>query len=301
VSDLDAAVAFYRDGLGLDVQGAPANADANPALRNMFGLPDASLRWLIGRPGGMRTGVEIVEIKKASGKALERRYQDIGAFSLIAIVRDLDATFARLKQLGAPVVTRGGAPVTVGTAKAKAVIVKDPDGHFLELFQPDPLPPSTATPAPNVVEVRVRLSVGDLEKETKLYTDALGMAVRQPGKFEKTPAVLDMMGLPKDAEYRASMFTVPTTGLVFELIDFKGVDRRMVKSNLQDPGSTRIQLQVRDVDAAVAAVKAAGGSVQSTGGAPVELPARGGTIKTAIVRDPDNLFLVLLQAAPPAK
>jgi hypothetical protein len=34
----------------------------------------------------MRTGVEIVEIKKASGKSLERRYQDIGAFSLIAIV-----------------------------------------------------------------------------------------------------------------------------------------------------------------------------------------------------------------------
>src|SRR5690349_20318105 len=66
VADLDAAVAFYRDGLGLDVQGAPGNADANPALRNMFGLPDAQLRWLIGRPGGMRTGVEMVEISKAN-------------------------------------------------------------------------------------------------------------------------------------------------------------------------------------------------------------------------------------------
>ena len=69
VGDLDTAVAFYRDGLGLDVQGAPANADANPALRNMFGLPDAQLRWLIGRPGGMRTGVEIVEISKARRQA----------------------------------------------------------------------------------------------------------------------------------------------------------------------------------------------------------------------------------------
>jgi hypothetical protein len=126
------------------------------------------------------------------------------------------------------------------------------------------------------------------------------MAVRAPGKFDGNPAVLDMMGLPAGAQFRASMFTVPTTGLVFELIDFKGVDRRVVTSNLQDPGSTRIQLQVRDVDAAVAAVKAGGGSVQSTGGVPVELPARGGTIKTAIVRDPDNLFLVFLQAAAPA-
>src|SRR5678815_3975592 len=58
VADLDAAVAFYRDGLGPDGQGTPANADANPALRSMFGLPDAQLRWQIGRPGGMRTGVE---------------------------------------------------------------------------------------------------------------------------------------------------------------------------------------------------------------------------------------------------
>jgi hypothetical protein len=41
VADLDKAIAFYRDGLGLDVAGTPNNADANPALRNMFGLPDA--------------------------------------------------------------------------------------------------------------------------------------------------------------------------------------------------------------------------------------------------------------------
>jgi catechol 2,3-dioxygenase-like lactoylglutathione lyase family enzyme len=302
VADLDKALAFYRDGLGLDVQGAPANADANAPLRNMFGLPDAQLRWSIARPAGMRTGVEIVEISKAGGRLVDRRLQDGGGFMLIVLVRDIDAVFARLKQLGAPVVTKGGAPIAVPRgSRARAVIVKDPDGHFVEIYQPDPLPAATTTPAPNVIEVRVRLAVEDVDKATRLYTDALGMAVRAPGKFDSNPAVLDMMGLPAGAQFRASMFTVPSTGLVFELIDFKGVDRRMVKSNLQDPGSSRIQLQVRDVDAAVAAVKAAGGTVQSSGGAPVELPARGGTIKTAIVRDPDNLFLVLLQAAAPPR
>ena len=55
VGNLDQAVAFYRDGLGLDVQGPPSNADANPALRDMFGLPDAQLRWHIGRPPAMRS------------------------------------------------------------------------------------------------------------------------------------------------------------------------------------------------------------------------------------------------------
>jgi lactoylglutathione lyase len=302
VADLDKAVAFYRDGLGLEVQGAPANAEANAPLRNMFGLPDAQLRWSIGRPAGMRTGVEIVEISKAGGRPAERRLQDSGSFSLIVLVRDLDAVFGRLTQLGTPVVTKGGKPIAVPSgSRARAVIVKDPDGHFVELYQPDPLPAATATPAPNVIEVRVRLAVNDVDQATRLYVDQLGMATRTPGKFEGNPAVLDMMGLPSGAQYRASMFTVPTTGLVFELIDFKGVDRRMVKSNLQDPGSTRIQLQVRDVDAVIAAVKAAGGSVQSTGGTTVDLPARGGSIKVAIVRDPDNLFLVLLQTAAPPR
>jgi hypothetical protein len=47
-------------------------------------------------------------------------------------------------------------------------------------------------------------------------------------------------------------------------------------------------------------LKAAGGTVISTGGATVDLPGRGGTVtKTAIVRDPNNLFLVLIQTAPP--
>src|SRR5215510_3655017 len=113
VSDLDKAIAFYRDGIGLDVQGTPANAEQNAPLRNMFGLPDAQLRWMVGRPAGMRTGVEIVEIKNAEGKPLERRMQDPGAFTLILIVRELDPIVARLKAMGAPVVTTGGVPVDV--------------------------------------------------------------------------------------------------------------------------------------------------------------------------------------------
>ncbi|MEP7306788.1 MAG: VOC family protein [Acidobacteriota bacterium] len=302
VSDLDKAIAFYRDGLGLDVQGAPANADANPALRNMFGLPDAQLRWLIGRPAGMRTGVEIVEIKKAEGQLIPRRIQDSGAFTLIVLVRDLEAAFGRLKQLGTPVVTKGGAPIAVpaGAPRSRAVVVKDPDGHFVELFQPDPIPATTAPATSNVIEVRVRLTVNDVDQASRLYRDALGLQVRAPGEFRKEQAVLDMLGLA-GGEYRAAMFTVPTTGLTFELIDFKGLDRRAVRGRIQDPGSTRMQLQVKDVDAAIAAIKQAGGVVVSTGGTTVELPGRGSaTTKVAIVRDPDNLFLVLLQAAAPA-
>lgn len=299
VSDLDKAVAFYRDGLGLDVQGPPANADANPALRHMFGLPDAQLRWSIGRPPAMRTGVEIVEVTKAEGKPVERRVQDSGAFTLILFVRDLDGTLTRLKQLGAPVVTLGGAPVTAGASKVRAVVVKDPDGHFVQLLQQDQGPERQAQATANVTGVRVRLTVNNVDQAMRLYRDVLGLTAQPVTSFQDDKGMLGMLGLAS-GRYRVGMLEVPTTGLGIELMDFTGVDRRAVRGNIQDPGSTRIQLQVRDVEAAIAALKQAGGTVVSTGGAMVELPGRGGaTTKVAIVRDPDNLFMVLLQAAAP--
>ena len=140
MSDLDKAIAFYRDGLGLDVQGPPSNADANPALRNMFGLPDAQLRWSIGRAPGIRGGVEIVEIKKAGEQADRAANSGFRCVYSAGPRPKSDDVFARIKQAGAPVVTTGGAPVTVslGAGKARVVVVKDPDGHFVEIVQPDP-------------------------------------------------------------------------------------------------------------------------------------------------------------------
>ena len=298
VTDLDHAIAFYRDGLGLDVSGTPANADANPALRNMFGLPDARIRWSIARPPAMRSGVEIVEIRKADTSPAERRIQDGGAFTFIVLVRDIDAAFARIKPLGAPIVTAGGAPVVVGAGKTRAVIVKDPDGHFVELAQLDPLPQTTAPESANVIGVRVRLTVDDAQA-LHLYRDVLGLQEGEHGSFNRNDAVMAMFGM-KGGQYRLSSVQVPGTGLRIEFIDFKGVDRRRVRARIEDAGSTRLQLQVRDVDAAIGALRGAGGMVVSTGGTAVDLPGRGGaTTKVAIVRDPNNLFLVLLQAAPP--
>jgi predicted enzyme related to lactoylglutathione lyase len=296
VSDLDKAIAFYRDGLGLDVQGAPANAEQNAPLRNMFGLPDAQLRWTVARPASMRTGVEIVEIKKAEGKPAERRVQDPGAFTLIVLVRDVEAAFTRIKQVAAPIVTAGGRPLAVG--RAKAFVAKDPDGHFVEVAQLNPLPETTAPETANVIGVRVRVTVDDAGQSMRQY-QGLGLNGTMNVIFEKNDALMRLFGLKEDAQYRLAAMDVPTSGLKLEFIEFKGVDRKTVRANLQDPGSTRMQLQVRDVDATIDAVKAAGGSVVSTGGSTVELPGRGGaTTKVAIVRDPNNLFLVLIQAAP---
>jgi hypothetical protein len=85
---------------------------------------------------------------------------------------------------------------------------------------------------------------------------------------------------------------------MYYFVDFKGTQRRSVQGRIQDFGSTRVQLRVRDLDAAIAAFERFGGEVISTGGRPLALPAGNSTLRVAIVRDPNNLFVVLIEAPP---
>jgi catechol 2,3-dioxygenase-like lactoylglutathione lyase family enzyme len=294
VRDLDAAIAFYRDGLGLEVQGPPGDAASNPALRAMFGLPDARIRWAIARTPAMTGGVEMVEISNAGGRALERRLQDPGANCLVVTVRDLDATLERLRALRAPLVSIGGEPVTIGQG-TRIIVVRDPDGHLVELSQPATLP-SDAPPGVNVVGVRLRLAVADAVAAAGFYRDELGFVPRAPlGDYGSNDAVLRALGLTR-GRYRVAQQNVPGSGLQYDFVDFDNVDRRTVAGRIQDFGSSRVQLRVRDLDAAIAAFRRFGGEVISTGGGPVALPAGNATLRVAVVRDPNNLFVVLIES-----
>jgi catechol 2,3-dioxygenase-like lactoylglutathione lyase family enzyme len=298
VTDLDKATAFYREGLGFAVSGPPSDASSNAPLRNMFGLPDAQLRWVVARPAGMRGGVEIVEPKKVASRTVARNVQDPGAVTLVLPVRDADSMVSRLSRLGAVVVSTGGAAsdLTLGGTPARAALLRSPDGHFLQLVQRTGAAAAAGEPALDVTEVRVRLTVDNIERTLRLYRDQLGLQQQTAGTFTGTPAVLQMLGL-RAGMFRQAITQVPTSGLFLQFIEFNGVDRKNVRGDIQDPGSTRIQLQVRDLDAAMKAVVSAGGRVVSSGEMPVTLPAgRGAPIRAAIVRDPDNLFLVLIEA-----
>jgi catechol 2,3-dioxygenase-like lactoylglutathione lyase family enzyme len=297
VADLDRAVAFYRDGLGFEVQGAPGDAGENPALRAMFGLPDAQIRWTIARAPGIAGGVEIVAIAGAGGEPLARRMQDSGAFTLLVLVRDLESVRARLEALGTPIVSSGGVPalVPMGAGQARLLMVRDPDGHFVEIVQPPEMPATQAPPDANIVEVRVRLTVADVAQSLRLYQDALGLELVSRSELIDNATVAGALGVP-GAQFRFGILRVPSSGLLFEVIDFAGLDRRTVRGRIQDPGSTRIQMRVRDLDAAIAAFARFGGTVVSTGGKPLELPAGERKLDVAIVQEPDNLFVVLIES-----
>jgi len=297
VSDLDKAIDFYGNLLGLTVPPAqtpgPRPFSTDPAIRNMFGILSAQLRWVVARVPGPNLGVEMVEAKDIDRKPSNPRPQDPGSMTLVLIVRDIDKAFAPLKSAGVPVVTPGGAPVTFGANKARGVIVRDPDGHFVELLQPSPLPETTAPPESNILDARVRITVADTDKTMKLYRDQFEFQP-QLGSFGTIP-LLDLMGL-KDAQVRLTTAQVPGSALRMEFVEIKGVDRSPIRPRIQDPGATRLQIRVKDLDATIGKLKTSGSTVVSAGGVPATLQ---GGIRAAIMPDPDGLYFVLIQAAPP--
>ena len=297
VQDLERAIEFYGNLLGLTVPAAaapgPRPFSTDPAIRNMFGIPGSRLRWVTARVPVVGLGIEMVEAKDIERTPVRPRPQDPGSMTLILIVRDIDKAFAPLKRAGVPVVTPGGEPIAFGRDnQARGVIVTDPDGHFVELLQPSPIPETTAPPEANIIDARVRVTVADTDRAASVYRDVLQMQP-QIGSFGTIP-LLDLMGL-KGAQLRLTTMQVPGSALRLEFIELKGVARTPVRPRIQDPGATRLQIRVKDIESTIGKLKTAGSTVISTGGAPITLP---GGVRAAIMPDPDGLYFVLIQAAP---
>jgi predicted enzyme related to lactoylglutathione lyase len=146
-----------------------------------------------------------------------------------------------------------------------------------------------------VIGIRLRITVKDYEKAATYYRQTLGIDVK-PGAFTKDESVMAMMGFPSTAQYRVGTSTLPGSALVLELIEFKDAgEAKAVSSRVQDAGSYRLQLNVRDIDETLTALKQAGSRVISTGGLPVRMTFGANPWRLAVVQDPNNLFLVVQQ------
>ena len=257
VTDLDKAIEFYGTLLGLTVPPSqtpgPRAYSTDQAVHRMFGVADARLRYVTARIPGAAFGVEMVEVNAPGRQAARPRPQDPGGTTLVLIVRDIGAAFAPLKRAGVPVVTTGGEPLALGAgSRARGVIVADPDGHFVELLQPNPIPETTAPADSNIVGARVRLTVADTEQTMKVYRDLLQIPP-QIGTAGPSP-LLDLMGL-KGARLRLTTAQVPGSPLHLEWIEVTGASGTPIRPRLQDPGATRLQLRLRDLDATIARLR----------------------------------------------
>jgi catechol 2,3-dioxygenase-like lactoylglutathione lyase family enzyme len=289
VRDMDRAVTFYRDVLGLEV-GASQPFSPNPAIMRLGNTLGAQSKMVQLRVPGSTMGIELLEYKDIERKVQSPRFVDPGAANIALRVRDLAPILAKLKGSGAKVLTLDDVPATVNDSKY--VFLQDPDGFVVELVQ-TPAPEDAKAPTTsNVSGAAFELSVVDSEASVKFYRDMLGIEMALDASFTDNPLLARTAGAP-GASVRQSRAPIPGSSTVFMLIEFKNVARTPLTGRVQDPGTAILQLRVRDIDALVKKMKAAGVPIVTTGGEAVEI--RPG-LKIAIVKDPNNLMLELMQA-----
>jgi catechol 2,3-dioxygenase-like lactoylglutathione lyase family enzyme len=293
IGDLEKNLAFYRDTLGLTMNRGPRGPADNPTayikLLPIIGpmylaSPDAMYRSAEVALATKEVHLEQEDFKDVGTKNIRRKLTDPGATLMTLTVRDLDAQVAKLVAAHADIVTPGGKPMTVKTASGsqRQLVVKDPDGYFILLAQASDADKASAPGpgSPNVTDMKMTLTVEDLDATMHFYRDQLGFQPKEPTAFGT--GSLDVAGL-KGVQYRTSESVVPGTEMHLDFVEFKGVAQKMYHPSIHDVGATLLRLGVPDVNVLTQNLRNAGIPIVSTTGQPTGM--------FIMAQAPDDLFI----------
>ena len=293
ITDLEKNLAFYHDTLGLVINRAPRGPADHPTayikLLPIIGpmylaSPDAMYRSAEVALANNQVHLEQEDFKDVGTKNIRRKLSDPGATLMTLTVRDLDDQVAKLVAAHADIVTPGGKPMTVKTANGpqRQLVVKDPDGYFILLAQAydadKASPPGPGSP--NVTDLKLTITVEDLDATVHFYRDDFGFNPKDPTPFGTG---LDVAGL-KGVQYRTSESVIPGTQMHFDFVEFKGVpQQKMYHPSIHDVGATLLRLGIPDLNVLTQNLRNAGIPIVSTTGEPVG--------NFVIARAPDDLFI----------
>jgi catechol 2,3-dioxygenase-like lactoylglutathione lyase family enzyme len=293
VDDLDTTLAFYRDVFGL--KGNPQDFP-NPAVPLLTNAPGVTLRMsMLALPGRMR--FELTQFKGVERKPAQAKYTDPGAASIVFHVRDIDTAVANAKKANAPMVTRGGAPIEVMTpaGKARSIILRDPDGFFVQLIQDAKLIEDGAdAPENNVHRVSLAYTMESADATAKFYSGMMGIELSAPSAFSKDPALLQLYGAPAGTEFRKISGLMAGPPASVEFTEFRGISRSKFHLRVRDPGAPAMAIQVTNLVGMVAQMKAAGTNLISANG---ELVDFGNGVHNIFVEDPNGMNIELFERA----
>jgi catechol 2,3-dioxygenase-like lactoylglutathione lyase family enzyme len=293
VANVDESLKFYHDVLGLEV-GVTQGFAPNPAIEKLGHTEGGQSRIAVVKVPGIALGIELIEYKDIKREPQRPRFFDPGAANFAMRIRDLDGLFPKVAAFpGVKVITAGGKPVTLKTPNGTlhAVFVQDPDGFVVEMLD---APNAPAGDGHVLSGSAFEATVADSEESVKFYKDLLGFDMKLGVAFNDNQEMSSTAGAP-GASFKQSTATIPGTSVPFTLIEFKNIERKKLSGRTQDPGTTVLQLTVKDVAALTAKLKAAGAPVVTSGGGPVQIVPG---LDIAIVRDPNNMLLELVQRAP---
>lgn len=154
-------------------------------------------------------------------------------------------------------------------------------------------PPASA---PRVVGVNVlHLNVTNLQKSLAFYRDVLGMEPTAP--IAAPRAGTGLVSEP-GAMLQTTILKVPGGSFSMEIIEWTGTQLRPQQPRIQDPGQIMLAMNVRDLDAKLAAAKKLGLQVLTKNGEPFVSEGRNGTRNRAVmIQDPTGFIVELTDNA----
>jgi len=295
VADLDRTVAFYSTLLGVKPNGDGTNRPyaANPSVATMYNTPGSKFRGATFKVPNSDLGLEFIDWEGNRSRAVKARVFDPGAPVIVLQVRDIEAGLDAVKQHGGSFVTPDGEPVRFSSEQfspRRLIIVRDPDGYFIELIAPDQSPEA---PEPgNVVGATFRYTAVDANRAARFFEAAFGFKVNEAGDFTNDAVLGKMMALGTVLQ-RFARSTVPGSTLGVQFAEYDKLKGTKVELGLPQPGTSMLRLMVRDLDASLAKAKATGATVAPGSDPPVTL---GNGRRMAVVASPDGLLLQLAEA-----
>lgn len=291
VADLERAVAFYRDGLGL-ASGTLTEWD-DPAWSRLLGLDPTTRARSVEVPVGGKT-LELVTFDPPGAPYPAERASNDQWFEHVALVAgDIAAVWRTLERHTPEVITAGGPDLLPpNTGSVSAFKFRDPEGHPLELIS---FPPGVGDPQWQNGGAGLRgydhtaIAVTDVERSLAFYQGLLGLRVagrslNQGPEQERLDGlagcVVDVVALAPTA--------APTPHV--ELLHYRMPEGRRAPTPAaaNDVAATRQIHAVDNIGEMLRRLEDAGAALVSPG-----LVTLSGGSRAASVRDPDGHMLVL--------
>ncbi len=285
---------FYHDVFGFEIPASRPFAGDGPAkLNNVDGL---TLNVIMATIMPVKLRMEFTEFHHVDRvKGRHAKPTDPGAVQLVLHVRDIDAVVAAAKKLNAPIVTKGGEPVTIDTADGprREILVRDPDGYMVRAIEDTPAEATT----PGQLQDGATLDVGvtDLDYTMKWYAEDLGLNATGDTQFKSDKAMSKLVGAPANSKYREASVQLPKSNAYLMFTEWKGMPRTKFHEHVPDPGAGGFVATVSDLDGMMAKFRAQHIHIESKDNAPVWF---GKTVYDVFIEDPNGINLELAQNIP---
>jgi catechol 2,3-dioxygenase-like lactoylglutathione lyase family enzyme len=316
VKDLDAAVKFYRDAIGLEVIQAPMRADNGEARNAVTATAGAKLRIARLRIPNESYVVELDEYTGIERTPVQANHNDPGSSFMNFGVVDGNRAYQQLSAAHPSVVSKAGIPTAVSMGSMAAVWIRDPDGHLIELMQGGwDNERKSLVGIRNVYRSHFGMTEADYHQALSFYRDYLGFDITAgfppmvgPGEYMSAKRLAPAVGIPEQAMMAG--VAGHCAGARCEMFEFKDAPRTEFRPRLQDAGAAYLAVWVKDVDDLIASARQAGFAFVTPNGKAVEVPMGDGRLlagegtngpssvhasRQVMIRDPSGFPVLLMQ------